>query len=275
MAKTSLRIQQLSTGYQQMVVKNVELDIPDGKLTALIGPNGCGKSTLLKCMARILKPMGGHVLLNQQPIHSTPTKEVAKQLALLPQGPVAPEGLIVRELVAQGRYPHQSLLKQWSKADEAAVQKAMQMTDTLALADRPVSALSGGQRQRCWIAMVLAQDTPIILLDEPTTFLDMRVQVDLLNLLISLAHEHGRTLVVVLHELNLAAAFADHLVLMKDGELQAQGCPEDVFTSDNLKSVFNLDANIIRDPHSQRLMCVPTNMPAGAAVQNAPLAQAV
>lgn len=275
MTTTTLRIHQLSTGYQQKVVKDVDLTIPVGRLTALVGPNGCGKSTLLKCMARILKPMTGNVLLNGRSVHNTPTKEVAKQLALLPQGPVAPEGLIVRELVAQGRYPHQSLLKQWSKADEAAVQQAMEMTDTLSLADRPVAALSGGQRQRCWIAMVLAQDTPIILLDEPTTFLDMRVQVDLLNLLISLAHDHGRTLVVVLHELNLAAAFADHLVMMKAGELHAQGCPEQVFTSANLKSVFNLDANIIRDPHSQRLLCVPTNMPSAAPVQPAAIAQAI
>lgn len=275
MSTSTLRIQKLSTGYQSAIVNDIDLAVPDGKLTALIGPNGCGKSTLLKCMARILKPINGQILLNQQPIHSTPTKQVAQQLALLPQGPLAPEGLIVRELVAQGRYPHQSLLKQWSKADEAAVQQAMEMTDTLSLAERPVSALSGGQRQRCWIAMVLAQDTPIILLDEPTTFLDMRVQVDLLNLLITLAHDHGRTLVVVLHELNLAAAFADHLVMMKAGRLQAQGCPEEVFTSANLKSVFNLDANIIRDPHSQRLICVPTNMPSAAAVQPAPIAQAI
>lgn len=258
---TLLRIENLSTGYQQPVVFDADFHISSGQLTALVGPNGCGKSTLLKCIARILKPHQGQVLLNQANLHEQPTRQVARQLALLPQGPVAPEGLTVRELVAQGRYPHQSLFQQWSRDDEAAVQEAMLMTDTLELSDRPVSALSGGQRQRCWIAMVLAQQTPVILLDEPTTFLDMRVQVDLLNLLTSLAHDHGRTLVVVLHELNLAAAFADHLIMMKDGRLQAQGRPDEIFTQQNLADVFDLDARILRDPHSGRLMCVPTQMP--------------
>lgn len=259
--ETLLRVDQLTTGYQDPVVFDASFHVGSGQLTALIGPNGCGKSTLLKCMARILKPHSGQVILNNANLHEQPTRQVARQLALLPQGPIAPEGLTVRELVAQGRYPHQSLFQQWSRDDEAAVQDALSMTDTLQLADRPVSALSGGQRQRCWIAMVLAQQTPVILLDEPTTFLDMRVQVDLLNLLASLAHDHGRTLVVVLHELNMAAAFADHLIMMKEGRLQAQGKPDDIFTRENLKAVFNLDAQILRDPYSGRLMCVPTQVP--------------
>lgn len=259
--ETLLRVDQLTTGYQDPVVFDASFHIASGQLTALIGPNGCGKSTLLKCMARILKPHSGQVILNNADLHRQPTRKVARQLALLPQGPIAPEGLTVKELVAQGRYPHQSLLQQWSHEDEFAVTEALTMTDTLSLADRPVAALSGGQRQRCWIAMVLAQQTPIILLDEPTTFLDMRVQVDLLNLLTSLAHDHGRTLVVVLHELNMAAAFADHLIMMKEGRLQAQGRPDDIFTRQNLADVFNLDAQILRDPYSGRLMCVPTQVP--------------
>lgn len=256
-----LRVDQVTVGYQQPVVFDTSFQIQPGQLTALIGPNGCGKSTLLKCMARILKPEHGEVLLNQASVHRQSTREVAKHLALLPQGPVAPEGLIVRELVAQGRFPHQSFLKQWSREDEEAVHEAMLMTDTLSLADRTVSSLSGGQQQRCWIAMVLAQQTPVILFDEPTTFLDMRVQVDLLNLLTTLAHDHGRTLVVVLHELNLAAAFADHLIMMKDGRKHAEGNAESIFTRENLADVFNLDAQIIRDPYSGRLMCVPSHLP--------------
>lgn len=256
-----LRTDNLTVGYQQPVVFDTDLTIQPGKLTALIGPNGCGKSTLLKCMARILPPTQGQVMLNGDNIHRMSTKHVAQKMALLPQGPVAPEGLTVRELVAQGRYPHQSLLRQWSQADESAVVEAMAMTDTLELADRPVDSLSGGQQQRCWIAMVLAQQTPIILLDEPTTFLDMRVQVDLLNLLTRLAHDHGRTLVVVLHELNLAAAFADHLILMKQGRVQAQGRADEVFTQQHLADVFGLEAHIIEDPYSGRRMCVPVQVP--------------
>jgi len=254
----TLTIANLTTGYAKPIVHDTSFKVLPGAITALIGPNGCGKSTLLKCMARILKPQQGHVFLNHKPIHEQSTRLVAQQLALLPQGPEAPEGLSVRELVAQGRFPHQSLLRQWSLDDEQAVQRALAVTNTTELADRAVSQLSGGQQQRCWIAMVLAQQTPIILLDEPTTYLDMRVQVDLLNLLRSLAHEHGRTIVVVLHELNLAAAFADQLIMMQGGEIKAQGHPEQVFTQQNLADVFNLDANVIRDPNSGRLLCVPT-----------------
>ena len=249
---------QIQAGYAETtILKSVDLAIPDGQVTILIGPNGCGKSTLLKTMARILPPSRGHVLLDGKDIHTLNTRSVAARLGLLPQGPIAPEGLTVRELVAQGRYPHQSLLRQWTQADEDAVKGAMETAGITDFADRSVDTLSGGQRQRCWVAMVLAQETELILLDEPTTFLDLKVQVDLMNLLTGLAHERGRTLVIVLHELSLAAAYADHLVMMKDGQIVASGDPDDIFTADRLKQVFDLDASVLRDPASGRLVCVP------------------
>ncbi|WP_404379168.1 ABC transporter ATP-binding protein [Caenispirillum salinarum] len=253
-----LIIDSVSAGYgDRRVVCDVSLDIPDGALTILVGPNGCGKSTLLKTMARVLPVAGGRVLLDGRPIHQTPTREVARRLALLPQGPVAPEGLRVRELVAQGRFPHQSLLRQWSRQDARAVEQAMDAADVTQFADRPVSDLSGGQRQRCWIAMVLAQETDVILLDEPTTFLDLKVQVDLMMLLRKIAHEDGRTVVVVLHELNVAAAFADLLVMMKDGRIVAEGPVATAFTENALTDVFGLRANVLTDPLSGRPVCVP------------------
>lgn len=249
---------QIHAGYAETtILKSVDLVIPDGQVTILIGPNGCGKSTLLKTMARILPPSRGHVLLEGKDIHTLNTKSVAARLGLLPQGPIAPEGLTVRELVAQGRFPHQSLLRQWTQADEDAVNGAMETAGITDFADRSVDTLSGGQRQRCWVAMVLAQETELILLDEPTTFLDLKVQVALMNLLTGLAHERGRTLVIVLHELSLAAAYADHLVMMKDGQIVASGDPDDIFTTDRLKQVFDLDASVLRDPASGRLVCVP------------------
>lgn len=239
------------------VLDAVDLNPPDGQVTILIGPNGCGKSTLLKTMARILAPTRGNVLLDGKDIHTLNTRSVAASLGLLPQGPIAPEGLTVRELVAQGRFPHQSLLRQWTQKDEDAVNGAMATAGITDFADRAVDTLSGGQRQRCWVAMVLAQETDLILLDEPTTFLDLKVQVDLMDLLTGLAHERGRTLVIVLHELSLAAAYADHLVMMKEGQIVASGSPDDIFTAERLKHVFGLDANVLRDPVSGRLVCVP------------------
>ncbi len=248
----------LKAGYADVtILENVDLTVPDGQVTVLIGPNGCGKSTLLKTMARILKPSGGHVLLDGKDIHNLNTRAVASTLGLLPQGPVAPEGLTVRELVAQGRFPHQSLLRQWTRADEDAVNKAMAIANITDFADRAVDTLSGGQRQRCWVAMVLAQETDLILLDEPTTFLDLKVQVDLMDLFAGLAHDHGRTLVIVLHELSLAAAYADYLVMMKAGAIVAAGQPETIFTAERLKHVFDLDASVLRDPASGRPVCVP------------------
>lgn len=248
----------LTVGYRDTpILHDVDFQVAKGEVTILVGPNGCGKSTLLKTLARILTPQSGQVLLDGKDIHRSKTREVAKRLGLLPQGPIAPEGLTVRELVAQGRYPHQSLLRQWTAVDEQAVMEAMETAQVSAFADRPVDALSGGQRQRCWIAMVLAQQTDLILLDEPTTFLDLKVQVDLMNLLVDLAHRQGRTLVLVLHELNLAAAYADRLVMMREGAVVCSGAPEDVFTGDVLKTVFDLDAHVVRDHASQRLLCVP------------------
>ncbi|WP_338720664.1 ABC transporter ATP-binding protein [Devosia sp. XK-2] len=248
----------IQAGYADTpVLRSVDLAIPDSQVTILIGPNGCGKSTLLKTMARILAPSRGHVLLDGKDIHTLNTRSVAAKLGLLPQGPIAPEGLTVRELVTQGRFPHQSLLRQWTRADEDAVDGAMATAGITDFADRAVDTLSGGQRQRCWVAMVLAQETELILLDEPTTFLDLKVQVDLMDLLTGLAHERGRTLVIVLHELSLAAAYADHLVMMKQGRIVAAGEPGDIFTAERLKHVFDLDANVLRDPTSGRLVCVP------------------
>ncbi|MCK0096680.1 ABC transporter ATP-binding protein [Yoonia sp. F2084L] len=239
------------------IVKNIDLKIAAGQITALVGPNGCGKSTLLKAFARILRPKTGHVTLQGQPITSYATRDVATRLAILPQGPVAPEGLTVTELVAQGRFPHQTLFRQWSPGDRAAVERAMDMTDLAEFADRPVHSLSGGQRQRCWLAMVLAQDTPLLLLDEPTTFLDLKVQVDLMALLSRIVHEDGRTMVLVLHELNLAAAFADRIVMMREGEIVAEGTGAEVICPDQLRAVFDLRADVIADPETGRPVCLP------------------
>ncbi|UYG06701.1 ABC transporter ATP-binding protein [Halomonas sp. M4R1S46] len=249
----------LRAGYEsRRVLDGVDLAVAEGKLTVLLGPNGSGKSTLLKTLARTLTPSAGRVCLDGQDIHRRNTREVARRLGILPQGPSAPEGLTVRQLVGMGRFPHQRLWRQDAAQDARAIREAMAYADVTDLADRGVDALSGGQRQRCWIAMVLAQETDLILLDEPTTFLDLKVQVDLLDLLSRLAHEHGRTLLLVLHDLNLAAAYADRLVMMRDGRIVTSGTPEAVFTADNLKRVFDLDAHVIRDPHSQALVCVPS-----------------
>jgi len=249
----------LSVGYDEAtILDQLDLVVADGALTILVGANGCGKSTLLKALARILRPTRGHVLLDGKDIHQSATRDIARKLGLLPQGPLAPEGLTVRELVSQGRFPHQSLLRQWTAADEAAVNAAMITAQVVDFADRPVDSLSGGQRQRCWIAMVLAQETELILLDEPTTFLDLKVQVDVMNLLADLAHKAGRTMVVVLHELSLAAAYADTLVMMKAGRIVCAGAPETVFTAHNIKAVFGLEANVLQDPSTGRLFCMPT-----------------
>ncbi len=253
-----LKATDLSVGYgDTAIIKNVNLEIAAGQITALVGPNGCGKSTLLKTFARILKPMTGHVTLQGQPITAYPTRDVATRLAILPQGPVAPEGLTVTELVAQGRFPHQTLFRQWSPGDREAVERAMHLTDLEDFANRPVHSLSGGQRQRCWLAMVLAQDTPLLLLDEPTTFLDLKVQVDLMALLSRIVHEDGRTMVLVLHELNLAAAFADRIVMMRDGEIVAEGSGSEVICPDELRAVFDLRSDVIADPETGRPVCLP------------------
>lgn len=253
-----LRGHRLHAGYDDgPVLEDIDIAVPDGRMTVLVGPNGSGKSTLLKSLARTLAPLGGQVLLDGADIHRSRARDVACKMGILPQGPNAPEGLTVRELVALGRFPHQRFWQQWSRADAQAIEDAMSTAGVAPFADRAIDRLSGGQRQRCWIAMVLAQQTDLILLDEPTTFLDLKVQIDLLELLTRLAHEAGRTLLLVLHDLNLAAAYADWLVMMRDGRIACRGTPNDVFTAARLKEVFELDARVIRDAETGRPVCVP------------------
>jgi iron complex transport system ATP-binding protein len=241
----------------KVVVPGLDLQLTDGSFTAIVGPNGCGKSTLLRALGRLLRPSAGAVLLDGRAITATPTKEVAKVLGLLPQTPLAPEGLTVADLVARGRHPHQSWLRQWSSDDEAVVTEALTWTDMADLADSPVDALSGGQRQRAWISMALAQGTDLLLLDEPTTYLDLAHQVDVLELVGRLHAERGRTVVVVLHDLNLAARYAQRLVAMKDGALVASGTPDEVLTEQLLADVFDLEARILADPVTGTPMVVP------------------
>ena len=240
-----------------VVVRDLDLQLTEGSFTAIVGPNGCGKSTLLRALGRLMRPAGGQVLLDGQAIARTPTREVARLLGLLPQAPVAPGGLTVADLVSRGRHPHQSWLRQWSRDDEAVVAEALSWTDMAGLADRPVDELSGGQRQRAWISMALAQGTDLLLLDEPTTYLDLSHQIDVLELVGRLHAERGRTVVVVLHDLNLAARYAQLLVAMKDGELVATGTPDEVLTEQLLADVFDLEARILADPVTGTPMVVP------------------
>lgn len=260
---TNLHVDQIHVAYGKTnIVFNASLSARSGELTVLVGPNGCGKSTLLKAIARVLPLEDGTVHFNDMDVHAAPTKNVAKQMALLPQGPIAPEGLTVRELVSQGRFPHQNLLRQWSQADTDAVNRAMKQTKVADFADRPVAELSGGQRQRCWIAMILAQDTAVLLLDEPTTFLDLKVQVDLMGLLRDIAHEEGRTVLVVLHDLNVAASFADRMIMMKAGRIVVDGPVAHVLTPENLQDIFDLSADIVLAPETGLPVCIPkTGMP--------------
>lgn len=248
----------LSLSYQDdYIFKKLNLTIPIGRTTVLIGSNGCGKSTLLRSMARLLKPQEGSIVLHGEDISKLPTKEVAKKLAILPQGPTAPEGLTVLQLVKQGRYPYQSWLQQWSEADEASVQAALESTGMTPFAERSVDSLSGGQRQRAWIAMTLAQQTGIILLDEPTTYLDMAHQIEVLDLLYELNTRENRTIVMVLHDINLACRYADHIVAIRDGAVYAEGKPEDIIDSALIKAVFRLPCDIMQDPLYGTPMCIP------------------
>lgn len=248
----------LSLAYDNAsIIHDLSLVIPGGKMTVLVGPNGCGKSTLLRGISRLLKPRGGSVILDGQNIWTLPTKELAKRLGILPQGPVAPEGLTVHELVAQGRYPHQSWLQQWSAEDERITREALEITRVADFADRPVDTLSGGQRQRAWIAMTLAQDSDLILLDEPTTFLDLAYQIEVLDLLRDLNAERGKTIVMVLHDLNHACRYADVLVAVRDGHIAAQGAPEAVVTETMVREVFGIDCRIIPDPITHTPLVVP------------------
>lgn len=248
----------LSLAYDdRRVCDGLSVKIPHGQITVIVGANACGKSTLLRGLARLLKPEAGTVLLDGHDIHRLPTKEVATRLGILPQQPVAPEGITVSDLVARGRSPHQRFFRQWSPADEAAVQAALGITRTADLADRSVDELSGGQRQRVWIALALAQGTPLMLLDEPTTFLDLAHQVEVLDLLADLNETEDRTIVVVLHDLNLACRYAHHLIAMKDGAVVAEGCPGDVITAELVAQVFDLKAHIVDDPLTGTPLVLP------------------
>ena len=218
--------QDLDLAYDnRQIVSDLNVAIPEGKFTVIVGPNACGKSTLLRALARLLPPAKGTVLLDGSNIAKLKTKQIARRLGLLPQSSIAPEGITVGELVSRGRHPHQSFLKQWTDADETAVLAALRATNTEILSSRLVDELSGGQRQRVWVAMVLAQETPLLLLDEPTTFLDVAFQIELLDLFSQLNNEHGHTLVAVLHDLNQACRYADEIIAMKNGAVIAQGAP--------------------------------------------------
>jgi iron complex transport system ATP-binding protein len=242
---------------ERVIVDGLSVAIPDGVVTAIVGANACGKSTLLRALARLLKPQAGAVLLDGHEIRSIKTKEVARRLGLLPQSPIAPEGITVGDLVARGRSPHQTLLQQWSDADEAAVVAALHATGTHDLADRAVDELSGGQRQRVWIAMALAQETPILLLDEPTTFLDIAHQIEVLDLVSDLNERRGATVVMVLHDLNQACRYADHVIAMRNGSIAAAGTPNAVITAELVRDVFGLDCIVVDDPVSGTPMVVP------------------
>ncbi|WP_369373285.1 ABC transporter ATP-binding protein [Promicromonospora sp. Populi] len=253
-----LRAEQVTLGYGgPPIVDRLDLAVPDGSFTVILGANGSGKSTLLRALARLLRPTSGTVLLDGEPVHHRSPKDVARRLALLPQSQVAPEGIGVAELVARGRYPHQSLLRQWAPSDADAVRTAMELTDTTDLADRRLDELSGGQRQRVWLAMALAQETDLLLLDEPTTFLDLAHQVEVLELCARLRADHGRTVVAVLHDINLGCRYATHVVAMKDGAIVATGTPADVVTPDLVEHVYGLPARVIADPESGTPLVVP------------------
>ncbi|MGI5529765.1 ABC transporter ATP-binding protein [Streptomyces syringium] len=248
----------LTLAYEdRTVVDTLDLDVPDGEVTVVVGPNACGKSTLLRALGRLLKPKGGSVLLDGEELARIPTRRIAQSLGLLPQTPVAPEAITVADLVARGRQPHQRWWQQWSETDERAVTDAMARTDVSALAERAVDELSGGQRQRVWIAMALAQETDLLLLDEPTTYLDIAHQVEVLDLVRQLNHERGRTVVAVLHDLNQAARYADHLVAMKAGRVIARGRPSEIVTAELVREVFGLESVVVPDPVTGSPLVIP------------------
>lgn len=273
-AEARLQARNVTIGYDDRpVVRDLSLDVVGGSVTAIIGPNGCGKSTLLRTMARLMSPSSGQVLLDGKAISSVSTKEVARRMALLPQTPIAPDGLRVADLIARGRHPHQKWFQQWSPEDEAAVDEALAWTDISDLKNRSLDRLSGGQRQRAWIAMALAQDTGLLLLDEPTTYLDLAHQVEVLDLVARLNQERGRTVVMVLHDLNLAARYADVIVVMHQGQIVAKGAPTDVFTSAMLSEVFGLSADVLPDPRTGLPIIVPTSWSGEALADVAALNQ--
>ncbi len=258
MNRTALLAQGLTAGYgNRTVLRDFNLSVSEGRITAIVGANACGKSTLLRTMSRLLVPYGGEMLLDGKSIHRMAPRALAKRLGLLPQSPLAPDGITVADLVSRGRHPHHGLLSRWTAADDAAVARAMEATGTADLAEREMDELSGGQRQRVWIAMALAQQTEVLLLDEPTTYLDIAHQIEVLDLLVDLNRADGTTIVMVLHDLNLAARYADRIVALAGGHLHAAGSPEEVLTADIVRHVFGLDCRIMTDPSSGRPMMLP------------------
>jgi iron complex transport system ATP-binding protein len=254
----TLNVLGLSTGYGNTdILHDLDLAVAPGRITVIVGANACGKSTLLRAMSRLLSPRGGKVLLDGKSIHRMSPRQLARTMGLLPQSPIAPEGIAVADLVSRGRHPHQNLFSRWTRKDDEAVDAALTATRTTELAERPVDELSGGQRQRVWIAMALAQETDILLLDEPTTFLDISHQIEVLDLLTDLNRERGTTVVMVLHDLNLAARYADHLVAIANGRVHVSGSPEEVLTQENMRAVFGLESQILTDPVSGRPMMLP------------------
>jgi iron-siderophore transport system ATP-binding protein len=269
MSRAPLQARDVTLAYDRLVVaEGLDIEIPDRGFTAIVGPNACGKSTLLRALARMLKPRSGAVLLDGRAIGELPSKQVARRLGLLAQSATAPDGITVVDLVARGRHPHQSLFRQWSREDERAVQAAMRATRVDDLAGRPVDELSGGQRQRVWLAMALAQDTQLLLLDEPTTFLDIQHQIEVLDLCAEL-HEQGRTLVAVLHDLNQACRYATHLIALREGQVVARGAPAEVVDAELVEQVFGVRCRVIPDPEAGTPMLVP------AARRPAPRLQAL
>jgi iron complex transport system ATP-binding protein len=255
---TRLRAEDLTLGYDdQAVVTNLNVDVLDGRITAIVGANACGKSTLLRGLARLLRPRDGAVYLDGTAMADRSTLDVAKVLGLLPQAPVAPDGITVADLVSRGRYPHQGWFRRWTDRDEHAVARALDATGTADLVNRPIRQLSGGQRQRVWVAMALAQDTDLVLLDEPTTFLDINHHVELLRLLRKLNAESGKTILIVLHDLNLACRFCDHVIAMAEGAIVAEGAPTEVVTAELVEKVFGLTCVVVADPVAGTPMVVP------------------
>lgn len=253
-----LSAESLSLAYgDRVIVDGLDLAIPSGAITAIVGANGCGKSTLLRALARLITPRSGQVILDGKALHGRPTKEIARTLGLLPQSPVAPEGIAVADLVGRGRHPHQRMLARFTAHDYDVVARALAATGITEFADRSVDELSGGQRQRVWIAMALAQETDILLLDEPTTFLDLTHQIEVLDLLTDLNREQGTTIVMVLHDINLAARYADHLFALRDGRVVTGGPPSEVLTSELIRDVFELEALVVPDPVSGTPMVLP------------------
>ncbi|HFG8808464.1 ABC transporter ATP-binding protein [Corynebacterium striatum] len=255
-----LTAKDISLGYgERDIITGLSVDIAPGKVTSIVGPNGCGKSTLLRSLSRLLRPTGGEIFLDDKAISEIPTKQLAASLGLLPQSPIAPDGIVVTDLVGRGRTPHQGLLGRWSQEDYDIVQESMEMTGVAELAERSIDELSGGQRQRVWIAMALAQRTDILLLDEPTTYLDIKHQLEVLDLLVELNETHGTTIAMVIHDLNLAARYSDELIAVSNGNVYAQGSPQDVMTQQTVKDVFGVDSVIVEDPVSG----LPAVMPIG------------